>query len=86
METDGHCKRGKLLQQVWLILYVALFPLGCAVPVSTAAHCCRHPAGRGGRLGTAVSEVLRAAVIKTTAPFEGIELLTSATPDKFKPD
>lgn len=36
--------------------------------------------------GRRVSGVLRAAVIKTAAPFEGIELLTSMTPDKFKPD
>lgn len=43
-------------------------------------------ADRGVRFGMRVSEVLRAVVIKTAAPFEGIELLTSVTPDKFKPD
>lgn len=50
------------------------------------AWCCRHPADRGVQFGTGVSEVLRAVVIKTAAPFEEIELLTLVTPDKFKPD
>lgn len=54
--------------------------------VSMPVQCCGHPADRGVELGMRASEFLRAALIKTAAPFEGIELLTSVTPDKFKPD
>lgn len=61
------------------------FPHQAAL-VSMLAWPCGRPADRGVGFDLRVSEVLRAAVIKTAAPFEGIELLTSVTPDKFKPD
>lgn len=61
-------------------------PTGLYESVSMPAWYCRHPADRGVGFGMRISEVLRAVVIKTAALFEGIELLTSVTPDKFKPD
>jgi len=85
LKSGGNKTTLKGLQKALLIQEVPLSPWGC---MSRSA--CQH--GAAGALQTEVlgsgkvSEVLRAVVIKTAAPFEEIELLTSMTPDKFKPN